>query len=93
MLFLLFACADYTLTVTDPPALDYSAAVIDFMCGYTCEWQNVDTCYSELSSHWAYEEPDLIDPAQVEHCLEVMSDLRAVEECPYIPAECLPYSM
>lgn len=89
---LVMGCMEHNLQPHAPEEdpLQYQAQVLEFMCGQTCEWQDVDACWSELSAHWAFcvSGSEHLDAARVEACVTIMEEA-APGECPYLPAECL----
>jgi len=93
MLFVAVGCMEHTLHPATVPedALLYQARVLDFMCSETCEWQEVDSCWEDLSGHWAFcaDGSEWLDPGLVERCGQHIDTLAGSDECVYLPEECL----
>ena len=92
ILGLLMGCMEHGMhpQLPEEDPLQYQAQVLEFMCSQTCEWQDVDTCWSELSAHWAFcvSGSEHLDAGRVEDCVAIMEDT-VPGECAYLPAECL----
>ncbi|MFT4978830.1 MAG: hypothetical protein ACI8S6_004740 [Myxococcota bacterium] len=72
----------------------YQATVLDYMCSQSCEWQDVDDCWEQLSGHWAFclDGSERLDPALVEDCTIALEE-KGSGECSYLPEECLVSSV